>query len=107
MGDDQYINQYNQFKDLDFEGFKKLAQDPTLSRYEKIGFPDSYRKGYEAAIFADIVGKLNNLTMPNQLILDIGPGCSELPFKLIDLCREQGHKLLLIDSAEMLNMLPE
>ncbi|HEX5127103.1 MAG TPA: hypothetical protein VFW00_10220, partial [Rhodocyclaceae bacterium] len=36
----------------------------------------------------------------------IGPGCSELPQLLIARCQEQAHQLLLIDSAEMLALLP-
>jgi len=43
---------------LTFDDFRRLATDATLSPYEKIGFPDEYREGYEAAIFADIVAKL-------------------------------------------------
>ena len=42
-----------------FEDFKNLANDPSLSKYEKIGFPDSYRAGKEEAIFHDILSKLN------------------------------------------------
>lgn len=94
------------FKDLTFNQFKELAQDPSLSCYEKIGFPDSYRKGKEAIIFEDIVRKLRNLKRDNQVVVDIGPGCSELPLFLIELCRKHGHTLILIDSKEMLDLLP-
>lgn len=38
---------------------------------------------------------------------DVGPGCSELPLLLIEHCRVQGHQLHLLDSAEMLEHLPE
>ena len=41
------------------------------------------------------------------LVLDVGPGCSDLPRLLIDLCRQQRHHLLLCDSAEMLAHLPD
>jgi hypothetical protein len=93
---------------LDFRDFAKLATDETLSKYEKIGFPDSYRAGYEPAIFADICAKLPRLSAERGLkVLDIGPGCSDLPHLLIDLCRAQGHRLYLIDSIEMLGQLPE
>jgi len=93
---------------LDFRGFAKLATDATLSKYEKIGFPDSYRSGYEPAIFADICAKLTRLSSKRGLnVLDIGPGCSDLPHMLIDLCRKQGHRLYLIDSPEMLAQLPD
>jgi hypothetical protein len=100
------MSDYNRFTDLGFEGFRRLARDESLSQYQKIGFPNSYREGYEDLIFGDIRAKLTNLTNEQQTILDIGPGCSELPLKLIDLCREQNHHLILIDSAEMLDQLP-
>lgn len=32
------------FTNLNFEDFKKMSRDKNLSIYEKIGFPDSYRK---------------------------------------------------------------
>lgn len=92
---------------LNFEGFAKLASDPSLSKYEKIGFPDSYRAGFEERIFADILSKLPLLRERDRQIVDIGPGCSDLPLMLIELCREQGHRLTLIDSAPMLANLPD
>jgi hypothetical protein len=97
----------NLFDDLSYEGFRKLAANSSLSIYEKIGFPNAYREGYESAIFADILGKLTPLREKNKVILDIGPGCSELPQMLIHYCREQGHQLMLIDSKEMLDNLPD
>ena len=48
----------NRFADLTFEEFRQLATDPALSAYEKIGFPNEYREGYEPAIYADIAAKL-------------------------------------------------
>lgn len=98
---------YDRFKNLSFNKFRKLAQDDSLSRYEKIGFPDSYRQGKEEQIFNDITGKLTNLGQRNKVIMDIGPGCSGLASMLIDLCRKNGHSLLLIDSEEMLSHLPD
>ncbi len=97
----------NPFGDLDFEGFRKLAADPSLSIYEKIGFPDTYRAGYEEVIFTDIRTKLPQLSKKNKVILDIGPGCSELPLMLINHCREHEHEVILIDSQEMLDNLPD
>src|SRR5579864_7763557 len=94
------------FKKIDFEGFRRLAQDDSLSIYEKIGFPNSYRKGKEEGILKDIVGKLNGLELNSQLIVDIGPGCSDLPRMLIELCSAHGHRLLLVDSEEMLSLIP-
>ena len=97
----------DRFKDLTFERFRRLALDETLSPHEKVGFPDSYREGIEPAIFADILGKLPNLERTGELIADIGPGCSGLPRMLIDICRRQSHTLFLIDSEEMLRLLPD
>ncbi len=97
----------SRFAKLTYEDFKALAKDPNLSQYEKIGFPDEYRARKEENIFLDIENKLGNLKKKNQLVLDIGPGCSGLAFMIIDFCRKQGHTLVLIDSQEMLNHLPD
>ena len=98
---------YARFQDLTFDDFRALAQNATMSCYERIGFPNSYRQGHEEAIFRDILAKLPHLSQRNQIVLDIGPGCSELPHLLIELCRRQGHTLLLWDSEEMLSLLPD
>jgi hypothetical protein len=92
---------------LTYEDFRKLALDPSLSCYEKIGFPNSYRDGREEAIFQDILRKLPALTAAGKTVLDIGPGCSQLAHMLLDLCAARGHRLLLLDSAEMLAQLPD
>jgi hypothetical protein len=92
---------------LDYVGFAKLATDDRLSKYEKIGFPVSYRAGREEAIFADIRTKLPRLGERDLDVMDIGPGCSDLPIMLIECCRAQGHRLHLIDSPEMLAQLPD
>lgn len=96
----------NNFSKLLFDDFKRLAQDGSLSKYERIGFPDEYRKDKEEIIFTDILSKLSNLDGDGRVVLDIGPGCSDLPVMLIDLCRTKGHQLHLIDNAEMLSLLP-
>jgi len=94
--------------DLDYEGFRALAADQRLSAHEKIGFPPAYREGFEAAIFADILAKLPRLASERGLrVVDIGPGCAGLPRLLIALCRERGHTLTLVDSPEMLALLPD
>lgn len=95
------------FKDLTYADFRRRAQDPDLSRYEKIGFPNAYRAGKEASIFRDVLSKLHNLQRRRQIVLDIGPGCSELPQLLLEHCRSLGHTLLLADSEEMLRHLPD
>lgn len=96
----------NPFANIGFEDFRKLAQQDGLSKYERIGFPDAYRAGHEAAIWADIRRKLTRLEEPGRTVLDIGPGCSDLPMMLIEHCRALGDRLLLVDSAEMLAHLP-
>jgi 2-polyprenyl-3-methyl-5-hydroxy-6-metoxy-1,4-benzoquinol methylase len=96
-----------EWANLDFAGFAKLAQDESLSMYEKIGFPDSYRAGYEEAIFADIRAKLPRLDERGLTVLDIGPGCSDLPRMITGLCRAQGHRLYLVDSEPMLAQHPD
>lgn len=103
MSGDQYIR----FTDLTYEDFKKLANDESLSKYEKIGFPNQYREGKEELIFADIQCKLTNLANKAQKVLDIGPGCSDLPVFLMALCKDRQHELLLVDSIEMLSQLPD
>lgn len=78
-------NDLKRFANLKYEDFKTLAKDQTLSRYEKIGFPDTYRKGKEESIFRDItIIKLKNLNKKNQTIADIGSGYSELAFMIIN-----------------------
>ena len=98
---------YARFKNLTFKSFQEMAADPSLTRYEKIGFPNTYREGKETDIFRDIEQKLTNLATRGATVLDIGPGCSDLPRMMIDLCCRQGHQLILVDSAEMLQHLPD
>ncbi|MGC2779928.1 MAG: SAM-dependent methyltransferase, partial [Bradyrhizobium sp.] len=40
-------------------------------------------------------------------VLEVGPGCSDLPLMLIEHCRRHDHRLHLIDSPEMLAQLPD
>lgn len=91
------------FAELSFDDFRRMAQDGSLSSHEKIGFPDSYREGYEQSIFADIVRKVPALSSQRKVILDIGPGCSGLARMLVDRCRAAQHQLILVDSQEMLD----
>ncbi|CAH2913838.1 MAG: FIG00453579: hypothetical protein [uncultured Paraburkholderia sp.] len=97
----------NRFEHIGFDDFRRFARDESMSKYERIGFPDPYRQGHEAAIFADICAKLTNLNQDGRKVVDIGPGCSDLPKMLIDLCATKGHPLTLIDSEEMLNLLDD
>jgi len=98
---------YSRFTGLTFERFRELARAEGISQYEKVGFPNSYRAGKEPAIFADILRKLPSLAKTGQTVLDIGPGCSKMPHLLHDHCRQQEHTLLLADSPEMLQLLPD
>lgn len=91
---------------MDFEEFRKMASNNQLSIYEKIGFPDDYRKDYESQIFDDICQKLN-LHRQKLNVLDIGCGCSQLPNLIINLSINNGHNLLMMDSKEMLDLLPK
>lgn len=95
------------FAELSFDDFRRMAQDDSLSSYEKIGFPNSYRQGHEQSIFADIVAKVPALASQNKLILDIGPGCSDLARLLVERCRVANHKLILVDSKEVLDHTPD
>lgn len=96
----------SRFENLDYEGFRALARDESLSRHEKVGFPDSYRDGKEAAIFADICAKLPSLQRHGVRVLEIGPGCSALPQMLATHCAERHGEITFVDSAEMLALLP-
>jgi hypothetical protein len=97
----------SKLENLNFKKFSELAAEKGLSKYEKIGFYDHLRKGIEADIFEDIRSKLSNLGKKNQVVVDIGCGCSDLPLLLIELCRKHKHQLVLIDSKEMLDNLPD
>jgi len=94
------------FSTLDFDDFRQLAKNPSLSRHEKVGFPDDYRDGKEEAIFKDACNKLSNLNASKKTILEIGPGCSKLPLMLSNLFSHNDSDLIYIDSSEMLAHLP-
>jgi hypothetical protein len=97
----------NRFANLSYDDFRRMAGDASLSRHEKIGFPDAYRQGKEDVILADMVGKMSTLRGREKTVLDIGPGCGELALRIVELCRRQGHRLLFLDSAEMLDQIPD
>ena len=89
-----------------YESFQQSAKDDSLSKYEKIGFPDEFRKGCEHLIFDDIIHKVPLIEETEKTVLDIGCGCSDLPEYLIGHCKKQQHRLLLNDCQEMLDLLP-
>ena len=97
----------DRFKKLNYKEFQRLASDKSLSKYEKIGFPNDYREPHEANIFKDIKTKLTLLNTKSKSILDIGSGCSGLPIMLIEHCQKKGHHLTFVDSQEMLDLLPD
>lgn len=89
--------------ELTFDDFKNRAKDKTLSKWEKIGFPDSYRKDLEFKIFEDIYEKCNLAENNVSNILDIGCGCGDLVAHLINFTIQSKKSLFLIDSQEMLS----
>ena len=62
---------------LDYAGFARIAADERLSKYEKIGFPDSYRAGFELAIFADIRAKLADLRKMEKVLRGMVASCAD------------------------------
>ena len=102
------MNDFERFKNLRYKDYKIMAQDDSLSKYQMIGFPDSYREGKEEYIFADIIDKLGiDVEGKGLTFLDLGPGCTDLPYMLIDFCNEHQHRLLVADCEEMLMKLPD
>ena len=100
-------NNNNLFKNLTYEKFKSLAEDKDLNPIEKVGFPIGYRENKEKSILNDIIFKLDLKDEKSKVILDIGCGCSNLTILLIEFCRLNNHTLILIDSKEMLDNLPD
>jgi len=100
----------SQVKDFDvagYEEFRQRALDRTLSPNEKAGFPDTYRHGKSEAIFADIETKLPSLCKKGASFLDIGPGCGELAKYSIELSQRRGVFHTIVDSPEVLSLLPD
>ena len=77
-----------------FEEFRERAKNASLSLNEKCGFPEAFRSGQSARIFADICSKLTVLTKPGVKFLDIGAGCSELAHHILEATgrHRQGRK---------------
>ena len=88
-----------------FDYYKEKAIDKTLTTTEKCG---RYLKQAddELYIFEDICSKLPALTQENTLIIDIGCGCSDPVKKLINNSQMYKNNLVLVDSDEMLSLLP-
>jgi SAM-dependent methyltransferase len=91
--------------ELTFQDFKIRASDNSLTRREKVGFPESYRNDKEEFIIQDICNKLDITNNSEQNILDLGCGCSELVDLFIDFSIGNNKNLYLIDSEEMLSQI--
>lgn len=91
--------------DWSYCDFEQHALEDDLSMYEKIGFPNEYRKGKERVIFNDILSKIDNLKLEERIVFDIGAGCTDLPQFLIDHCVERDNELYLFDNENMLSHL--
>jgi 2-polyprenyl-3-methyl-5-hydroxy-6-metoxy-1,4-benzoquinol methylase len=95
------------FAGLTFDDFQAMARDESLTPNERSGFPESYRGGAETAILQDIVAKLPALASEGATVVDIGCGATPLTGAIDDLCKRQGHELLLIDGEAVLSALPD
>lgn len=95
------------YDEHNFKKFSQLAINKNLSESEKMGFGYGRDGKFEERIFKDILKKCQELENKRNLrILDIGCGCSILVKKMIDIAKIQDHELYLLDSKEMLKLLP-
>jgi hypothetical protein len=90
-----------------YDEFRNRAKNRELTLHEKCGFPDAIRSGKSAEIYVDICSKLTMLSKPGVRVLDIGPGCSELAQYIIEATDASDQSLTVIDSPEMLCLLPD
>jgi len=97
---------YKNEKKVGYKDFEDFANNPNLTKYEKIGFPNSYREGKDEAIFQDILSKIPLLHQKKLKIVDIGIGCSDLADFIVAWCKTHEHELFAVDSAAMLQHLP-
>lgn len=95
------------FANLTFDRFREMASDDNLKPSERIGYPEAMRRGFEPAILSDITSKLPALAGEQKTVLDIGIGCGELAEHIIGHCAAHRHRLILVDSDEMLARLPD
>jgi 2-polyprenyl-3-methyl-5-hydroxy-6-metoxy-1,4-benzoquinol methylase len=90
-----------------YEEFRERAKNDAFSLNEKCGFPEAFRSGRSALIFADICSKLTVLANPGVKLLDVGAGCADLAHHIIGATGRNGQSLTVIDSPEMLSLLPD
>ncbi|HVC57308.1 MAG TPA: hypothetical protein VND95_15235 [Stellaceae bacterium] len=104
---DDPVDDPGQFGLETYQAFRRRALDPALSRNEKCGFTETVRAGQSERIFADIRTKLPALDNPGSRVLDIGAGCSDLAHHIVAATGRRGQSLSVIDSPEMLALLPD
>ena len=92
---------------LSFEQYRELASREGLQIHERIDDPLDIRAAKTGAMVADILAKLPRLRDSGRLVIDIGPGCGPMAAALSEHCRRHGHRLWLVDSAEMLAHTPD
>ena len=92
--------------DLDYEAFRQLAKNPYLTPDEKVAFGPHHRQGFEDIIVEDICGKLPALEIPEKTVVDIGSGIGSITERFANHCLDRKHRLVMIDSAEMLAQAP-
>ncbi len=87
-----------------FEDIQKRCINNNNSIYEKIGFNEKLRNNdIDKHIFEDIINKLDIRESNNLKILDLGCGCSNLVYNIIDFCSSNKHEIHLIDGKNTLD----
>ncbi|WP_417836360.1 class I SAM-dependent methyltransferase [Thalassospira tepidiphila] len=93
--------------ELNYERFREFANNRDLSERERIGFPESYRAGYEEAILTDIVSKLEFRFRKGARLLDIGCGASPMTSAILKAAKDFEISAVMNDSPEMLSLIDE
>lgn len=93
--------------ELNYERFREFAKNRDLSERERIGFPESYRAGYEEAILKDIAAKLEFGFRKGARLLDIGCGASPMTSAIIKAANDADISAVMNDSSEMLSLISD